>query len=259
MLTYKSLHSYMLQRRRHQVKKLFGGSVYYRHLSTLTPTELNDAIGQMPKQLQLSIGAPFTKATKAFQGLGSSISASIEALLDYLGLFLKDDALQGSFRIEGGHYVNSNDIRGSLAIEYPPGDAATADGACIEDSCLEFDVSKVPKRRPRGTADVKHVHLDRKGYLTVKMAKRKKCHGDWIGEKAHRIIAWAMFGPQPNHLARRRINGKNRGAVVMHLCHNPSCVNPEHLVYGINKENLTTNKEKATQDCQRRMYEQHRL
>lgn len=252
----------MLLRKRHQVKKLFGGEVYYRHLRTLSNTQVTDAINCMPKQVQFSIRAPFIKATKAFKGfqeVGASISSSIEALLDYIGQFLNQSALEGSFRIEGGNYIDSRNIQGSLAIEYPPGDACTADGSCIQDSCLEVDLSKIPNRLPRGTAGVRHVHLDKKGYLTVQMAKRKKRHGNWIGEKAHRIVIWAMFGPQPQALVRRRINGRNKGAVVMHACHNSRCVNPEHLVYGSNTENLTTNKEQATTHCKRRMAEQGRL
>lgn len=249
-----------MMRQRHQLKLLFEGKVYYRYLGTLSGTDLQQAINRMPKQLKSSISAAHTKRTKAFDcaAQGPSISASIEALLDYIGQFLTDGAREGAIPLQGGNYIDHHDISGSLTLEYPPGSTASADGSCMVDSCIEVDQTKVPKRKPRGSADVKHVYLD-KGYLRIQMAKRKKCYGNWIGEKASRIVAWAMFGPQPISLARRRINGRNKGAVVMHLCHNPKCVNAEHLVYGINSENLTKDKVKATEACLRRCREQGRV
>lgn len=246
-------------RRRHQVQLLFAGQVYYRHLGRLSASELQDAINIMPKQLKQSILGPNTKRTKAFDGSGPSISASIGALLDYIGLFLTDEAREGALPLQGGNYIDHLNLSGSLSLEYPPGDTRSEDGSCIPDSCLEIDINKIPPRKPTGSQDVKHVHVKRGGYLVIQMAKRKKCHGNWIKEFAHRIVTFAMFGPQPQALARRRINGRNTGCVVMHNCHNPKCVNPEHLVYGIGKENLTKDKDQATEACMRRMREQGRL
>lgn len=45
--------------------------------------------------------------------------------------------------------------------------------------------------------------------------------------KAHRLMCEAAHGPPPS------------GAVVMHSCNNKWCVNPTHLSWGTQKENIT--------------------
>ena len=44
-------------------------------------------------------------------------------------------------------------------------------------------------------------------------------------ERAHRIVLWCVFGPPPLTLRRAR-------PLAVHMCGNPKCLNPEHLVWG---------------------------
>lgn len=45
--------------------------------------------------------------------------------------------------------------------------------------------------------------------------------------RAHRVMAKLLFGSPKD------------GLVVMHSCDNPPCINPEHLSYGTQKQNVT--------------------
>ena len=46
-------------------------------------------------------------------------------------------------------------------------------------------------------------------------------------EYAHRLVVWAILGPQtdPRH-------------VVMHTCNNSKCMSPFHLKYGDQRQNI---------------------
>lgn len=62
------------------------------------------------------------------------------------------------------------------------------------------------------------IYKDKDGYGVFKLGGRM--------HKAHRL-AWALH------------NGQDpAGKVVMHICDNPPCVNPEHLKLGTIKDNL---------------------
>ena len=69
------------------------------------------------------------------------------------------------------------------------------------------------------------------GYLYVTLAgsgKHKVCEG------VHRLIRWAVAGPPPVH-SRETWD-------CMHVCHNPRCLNPCHLVWGARKHNVGNDK-----------------
>src|SRR3990167_10829743 len=57
------------------------------------------------------------------------------------------------------------------------------------------------------------------GQMKVSELKKPKCR------RAHRISYELFIGPVP------------AGAVIRHICDNPSCVNPSHLLSGSHKEN----------------------
>jgi len=46
---------------------------------------------------------------------------------------------------------------------------------------------------------------------------------------AHRLVCWALVGPPPRREWRKH--------VVMHLCHNKSCLHPHHLHWGTCQQN----------------------
>lgn len=52
-----------------------------------------------------------------------------------------------------------------------------------------------------------------------------KVEGQEFRVQAHRLAYWLANGPIPE------------GKLVRHLCHNPSCCNPAHLVVGTNQDN----------------------
>lgn len=63
-------------------------------------------------------------------------------------------------------------------------------------------------------------------YLTLTLTKHsKECPAFKI--RAHRLILWATKG-QPALFEH----------VAMHLCHNPSCLHPDHLAWGEQRQNL---------------------
>ena len=48
-----------------------------------------------------------------------------------------------------------------------------------------------------------------------------------IAEYAHRVVLWADAGPPPS-----------ASMEVLHLCHNPRCLNPRHLTWGTHAQNM---------------------
>jgi hypothetical protein len=72
--------------------------------------------------------------------------------------------------------------------------------------------------------------------------KDQKTYGrvTWTGSGGRRVVGahqlsfTAFVGPVP------------RGHVVRHTCHNPRCVNPDHLVVGTQRDNIRDAKERGT-------------
>ena len=105
-----------------------------------------------------------------------------------------------------------------------------------------------PQGRQRA-GSTRHINLDKSHkYVLVKVAWRAKRLGGWIQERAHRIVLWAFHGPPPAYLLK---------PVAMHLCHNRGCCNPQHLVWGEDRENR---RKKAVADvaARRRLEQQGR-
>ena len=61
--------------------------------------------------------------------------------------------------------------------------------------------------------------------------------GGPIKESAHRVVLVSTFGPPPVELVRVG------GAHVLHICGNPDCLNPLHLVWGSDGDNKANNTE----------------
>ncbi len=71
---------------------------------------------------------------------------------------------------------------------------------------------------------------------------------------AHQFILWVMSGypkdGKVKYTVRKKKNGAietneakgNREAIGMHLCNNPECLNPLHLVYGTRRNNMLASK-----------------
>jgi hypothetical protein len=69
-------------------------------------------------------------------------------------------------------------------------------------------------------------HKDPNGYGRIAMGRE-------LLEKSHRMSYMIHKGPIP------------KGLVVMHICDNPPCVNPDHLQIGTNADNLNDSYKKG--------------
>jgi hypothetical protein len=68
------------------------------------------------------------------------------------------------------------------------------------------------------------------GYGTL--GRRSPKHGKWTSVGAHRVAYELVWGAPPE------------GAVIMHMCDNPACCNPNHLRAGTGRDNSIDCREK---------------
>lgn len=91
--------------------------------------------------------------------------------------------------------------------------------------CMLIDDSLV-----RGT---QYLSVDQSGYLKLVLAydsRDSEIQAPTVGniqEMGHRFVLWSVFGPPPS-----------ANMVCMHYCNNKKCLNPMHLVWGNQSENL---------------------
>ncbi len=83
---------------------------------------------------------------------------------------------------------------------------------------------------PLKTIPAFYAKIDTSGDCWIWTASKSKrgygaCSLSYGSNKAHRVAYMLAFGPI------------NKGNVICHICDNPSCVRPNHLVQGSQKEN----------------------
>lgn len=109
----------------------------------------------------------------------------------------------------------------NVEVSIPPvPDSNGASGSSNELIVIRRMVHQCMKHSGQKFRGVK-AHGNTSGYLKVKIGIPEI---NW--EFAHRIICWAFHGPPAP------------GQVVMHLCNCPRCMNPAHLKWGTQAENL---------------------
>lgn len=195
----------------------------------------------MPRKLQDSVlgvcdrTAQPTDAWSPGQSTLLSLQDAVRQLLDFIGNTLQDIAV----------LMSADPLAGGDAERLAPGHEALATPLgkepTLEQCCMVPDEAIVRNTR--------HINFDKShAYVLVKVARRPKRLGGWLQERAHRIILWAMHGPPPAGLCR---------PVAMHLCHNRRCINPQHLVWGEDRENRRR-KVHADAAAERRLRQQGR-
>lgn len=177
----------------------------------------------MPEQLRRSIDDEHATATAVWDPKDPDLPSSIGLMLDYIGSVLQPSARQepAALHPAAGQVANPpppTELSGRQAFAKPPGLIPSLH------LCMLPDEGAV--------AQTAHVSFDRKGYLVVKVGRRPKAHGDWIPERAHRVVCWAHWGPPPSAGPTAL-----HAPCVMHVCDSPSCLNSDHLVWGEDAEN----------------------
>jgi hypothetical protein len=86
-------------------------------------------------------------------------------------------------------------------------------------------------------------------YLRLRLGKIIGPEGRSVQELAHRFVLWAVYGPPASRFVR---------PVAMHICNNDKCLNPEHLVWGEDKENKA-GEIRANREARRELREQRGL
>lgn len=200
---------------RHTLQGPTPGTPYYLRANHTDQSLVHN----MPFQLVQSLLAGAVGATDAWAPTRHpTLQSAIQALLDFLGSVLQPVCrLKAPLpAVHGQADIPSNDIElpGHLAFAEPIGLQPQLD------MCMLPDAASVSR--------TKHIAFDRHGYLLVKIARRPKPRGGWVAERAHRLVLWAMWGPPPVGLLR---------PVCMHVCHNCSCLNPDHMVWGEDFQN----------------------
>ena len=137
----------------------------------------------------------------------------ITRVLDFLGTILHPIAKRKSFTTPDGELVHTA-MRGAEAFKYPLAKEASGQQVCM--------VYKVEKAR-----ETKHIYPLKSGYITVVLGYKGK--GVQVLELAHRLVLWAIKGPPPTSMMY---------PVAMHTCNNKSCLNPMHMMWGENKDNI---------------------
>jgi hypothetical protein len=107
--------------------------------------------------------------------------------------------------------------------------------------CMCFDPEKVRQ--------AKHMQVITK-YLKLQLGSIVfgRGHRKPVREWAHRVVLWAVYGPPPCGMAK---------PVAMHICNNPACLNPEHIIWGEDAANKK--KQEALTEAAKQLREQRDL
>ena len=154
----------------------------------------------MQRAVQLKCAPTF-----AWDPLSPHVADGIGRLLDTIGLVLH----RGARLLPCGNVMS--------------GRSAFAQPLDVGGMCMWVDPALVGLQRGVMALESKN------GYLSVAIGIQRPSKRP-IYERAHRIVAWAMFGMPPAHL---------QAPVVMHTCGDKTCLNPLHLVWGERALNAT--------------------
>ena len=198
----------------------------------------------VPPEIQRKLGWPEEDLTSVFE-------QRYGPLLDYLG---SRTARFWNQRGDGGP--------GRNAIIRPPGGVPNLNSeGCLplnlqatRRACITLDSTSLREKATKNIVWVGATKLGRR-YFNVRIGMGRQDRNKAIYERAHRIALWCAFGPPPLDKDGRWV--KNR--MALHMCGNPRCINPEHLVWGDRVVNAITDSARAHQAYQVLLKMQGRL
>jgi hypothetical protein len=148
----------------------------------------------------------------------------------------------------------------------------------MRSTCITLSPETLAPRKDKPKAD-QCIYVDKCGYAVVMLGKRwskKRVRGtggdgslaedkgkgsrhSWITERAHRLVLWCAFGGPAAAAGGSSSNScESRPLLALHMCGNPLCLNPEHLVWGTHQINALTDPRAAAAAYERLLQEQGR-
>lgn len=137
----------------------------------------------------------------------------VTRLLNIIGGVLHPVAKRRTIIAPRGQAVQTNMI-GSKAFVYPL--TKEEDGQPV---CMVYDADKLRETRYMSRMPAGYISI----YLGTDHSRRE------VKELAHRVVLWAIKGPPPLAI---------KYPVAMHTCNNTRCLNPLHLDWGENMDNV---------------------
>lgn len=179
----------------------------------------------LPKMLRAkSLGCT---ATPAWDPLAPKLRGGVRRLLDQIGSVLHRGA-----RLERCP-VGAQEPGGPPGTRALSGSDAFAKPLDAGDTCMWASLAMV-RAHPSMLMATRAGHNKNSktggSYLRVAIGEQPGVRGKPVYERAHRIVAWAMFGPPPREIAQ---------PVAMHTCGDKTCLNPRHIVWGERAENVS--------------------
>lgn len=123
--------------------------------------------------------------------------------------------------------------------------------------CITLSPVAVAFARSKGCIYVDRDHSYYKAVLGKRKPEQKHGRHSWMSERAHRLVLWCAYGPPPS--GEEKDPPLDTRRLALHMCGNPSCLNPEHLVWGNHTINAITDPKKAAAEYTTLLQEQNRL
>ena len=176
-------------------------------------TAASDMREEMIRKLKEVYGRITPRRINAPYGvIGLAFKKMVIRMLNCIGRVLHPTAKERIYTNQEG-VTKTITMKGAVAFQYPL--VKEEDNTPV---CMVYNTDTV--------RDTRYMSHTKAGYLSL--------HVGWAGkhatkELAHRAVTWAIKGPAPAAM---------QYPVIMHSCNNKRCLNPMHLKWGENAENI---------------------